>query len=87
MACVHRLKHVERLAAAAFADDYAVGTHSEAVANKVADRHGTPALYVRGAGLETDDVRLLQPWNAKCPMLVTESGIVNDVRPLQYANA
>jgi hypothetical protein len=36
VAGVHRLQHVERLAAADFAHDDAVGPHAEAVANQVA---------------------------------------------------
>ena len=61
MARVHRLQHVQRLAAAAFADDDAVRTHSETVLHEVADRYRTLPLDVRGTGLEPHDMRLLQP--------------------------
>ena len=38
MACVHRLKHVERLGSAALSYDDAVGTHPQRVANQVPNR-------------------------------------------------
>ena len=58
MACVHRLKHVECLAASAFANDDPVRTHSKAVLDEIADRHRTLAFHVRGACLQPYDVRL-----------------------------
>ena len=60
VAGVHRLQHVERLAAAALADDDAVGPHAQRVAHEVADRVLALALHVRRARLERDDVRLLE---------------------------
>ncbi len=60
VAGVHRLEHVERLAAAALADDDAVGAHAERVLHEIADRVLAAALEVRGARLERDDVRLLE---------------------------
>ena len=60
VARVHRLEHVERLAAAALADDDAVGAHAERVLHEIADRVLAAALEVRRARLERDDVRLLE---------------------------
>jgi hypothetical protein len=42
--------------AADLADDDAVGAHAEGVADQLAQRHLAPALDVRGAGLEPDDM-------------------------------
>ena len=61
MAGVHRLEHVERLAAAHLADDDPVGAHPQGVAHERAQRHLAPALDVRRPALEPDDVRLRQP--------------------------
>ena len=58
VAGVHRLEHVQRLAAAAFADDDAVRAHAQRVADEVADRDGAAALDVRRARLEAHEVRL-----------------------------
>jgi hypothetical protein len=60
VARIHRLKHVERLFAAALADNNAVGPHSQRIANKVALSDFALALDVGGAGLQPADVRLLQ---------------------------
>jgi hypothetical protein len=60
VAGVHRLEHVERLAAADLTDDDAVGPHAQRVADEVADRDLAPALDVRRAVLEADDVGLLE---------------------------
>ena len=60
VAGVHGLEHVERLAAAALADDDAVGPHAQRVAHQVADRDLALALDVGRARLERDDVLLAQ---------------------------
>ena len=60
MARVHRLEHVERFAAAALADDDAVGAHAEGVLHEIADRVLALPLHVGGARLERDDVRLAE---------------------------
>ena len=60
VAGVHRLEHVERFAAAALADDDAVGTHAERVLHEIADRVLAAAFEVRGARFQRDDVRLLE---------------------------
>ena len=60
VAGVERLQHVERLAAADLADDDPVGAHAQRVAHEVADRDLAAALDVGRAGLERDDVRLLE---------------------------
>ena len=58
VAGVHRLEHVERLAAAALADDDAVGPHAQRVEHELADRDLALALDVRGAALEPQHVVL-----------------------------
>ena len=55
---VHRLQHVERLAAATLADDDPVGSHPQGVAHKVANLDRTLALDVGGTGLKPNHVRL-----------------------------
>lgn len=60
MAGVHRLEHVQRLAAAALADDHPIGTHAQRVAHEVPDRHLTLAFDVGRATLEPDQVLLLE---------------------------
>src|ERR1700676_3248727 len=57
---VHRLQHVERLWAAALADDDPVRAHAKTVANQVADRDGAAPLDVLWLGLEADHVNLAQ---------------------------
>ena len=61
VAGVHRLEHVERLGAAALADDDPVGPHSQGVLDQVAGRDLALPLDVRRPGLHPDDVRLLEP--------------------------
>ena len=60
VAGVHRLQHVEGLAAADFADDDAVRTHAQGVADQIALRHFATALQAGDPGLHPDHVRLLQ---------------------------
>ena len=60
VAGVHRLEHVQRLAAADLADDDAVGAHAQRVAHQVADGDLAPALDVGRAALQPDDVRLVE---------------------------
>ena len=60
VAGVHGLEHVEGLAAAALADDDAVGAHAQAVLDQVADRDLAPALDVGRAGLEAEHVLLVE---------------------------
>ena len=54
---VHRLQHVERLAAAHLAHDQPVGPHPQRVADELADRDVAAALEARGTRLEPHDVR------------------------------
>ena len=56
MSGVHRLEHIERFCAAAFADDDAVRAHAERVDDKVADRDASLSFDVRGARFETAEV-------------------------------
>ena len=56
----HRLDEIERLAAAALADDDAIGPHTQRRAQKIADGHGAATLGVGRARLQVDRVRLLQ---------------------------
>src|SRR5215213_5209273 len=60
VAGVHRLQHVERLAAAALADDDAVGTHAQGVLDQIPLGDEPLAFDVDGPGLETDPVLLGQ---------------------------
>ena len=60
VAGVHRLEHVQGLAAAALADDDAVGPHAERVAHQVADGDRALALDVGRPRLQPDDVLLLE---------------------------
>ena len=60
VAGVHRLQHVERLGAAALADDDPVGPHAQRVAEEVADADLAGALDVGRPRLEAHDVRLVE---------------------------
>ena len=60
VAGVHGLEHVQRLAAAALADDDAVRAHAQGVDDQVADGDLAPALDVGRASLEGDHVLLAQ---------------------------
>ena len=60
MAGIHGLQHVKRLAAAAFADDDAIGAHAQRVDHQLADRNRASALDARRLGLERDHVLLLE---------------------------
>ena len=57
---VHGLQHVERFLAADFADDDAVGPHTQAVDQQLALPHRAVAFEVGGPGFQTRHVRLLQ---------------------------
>ena len=59
VAGVHRLQHIQGLAAADLADDDPVGAHAEAVANQLADRQLALPLHVGRAVLERDHVWVL----------------------------
>src|SRR5215207_2029223 len=58
VAGVHRLQHVERLTAAALADDDAVGTHAQRVFDQIPLGNQPLTFDVDGPGLETDPVLL-----------------------------
>ena len=60
VAGVHRLEHVERLAAADLADDDAIGPHPKRGPQQRAHVDGTRPLDARRSRLERDDVRLRQ---------------------------
>ena len=60
MAGVHRLQHVERLAAAHLADDDAIGPHAQRVAHQVALGHLAASFQAGEPGLQPHHVRLLQ---------------------------
>ena len=60
MTGIHRLQHIQRFAAAAFADDDPVGAHSQTVLDQVADSYRALAFDVRRPRLETHHVRLLK---------------------------
>ncbi len=57
---IHRLQHVDCLGAAHLADDDAVRTHAQTVANQRALRHVAFAFDVGRARLQAHHVRLLQ---------------------------
>ena len=60
MAGVHRLEHVQRFAAADFADHDPVRPHTQGVADQVADGNRTAALDIRRPAFQPDHVLLLQ---------------------------
>ena len=60
VAGVHGLQHVDRFAAAYLADDDAVGTHTQRVANEISLRNFTTAFDIWRPGFQSDDVWLLQ---------------------------
>jgi DNA invertase Pin-like site-specific DNA recombinase len=57
---VHRLEHVERLAAAYLADHDAIRSHAQRVPYERAQRDLSPALDIRGPRLEARDVMTVQ---------------------------
>ena len=56
MACVHRLQHINRFAAADLADDDAIGPHPKRGPNQLPDRDLTLALHIRIARFKTDEI-------------------------------
>ncbi|KTT92345.1 hypothetical protein NS44R_14630, partial [Mammaliicoccus sciuri] len=60
VAGVHRLQQVERFGAADFADDDALGAHTQAVADQLAHGDLALALDVRRPGFQPHHMRLLQ---------------------------
>jgi len=68
---VHRLEHVERLCATYLTDEDAVGTHSEAVAQQLADRQLALALDVGRPVLEGDDVWVVDLQLAASSIVIT----------------
>ena len=60
MAGVHRRQEIEALLAADFAEDDAIGTHTQRVDDEIADGDRALALEVGRAGFERQPVRLLQ---------------------------
>ena len=52
MAGIHRLEHVQRLAATHLADHDPVGTHAQGIADKIPDRHGPSAFDIGRSGFE-----------------------------------
>src|SRR5262245_57982622 len=60
MPCVHRLKHVERFAAAHFANDDAFRAHAQTVTDEIARGHFTFPLDVWRSCFQSYHVRLTQ---------------------------
>src|SRR5438034_1906548 len=60
VARIHRLEHVERLGTTALADDDAIRTHPECVAEEVEERDLAVTFDVGRAGLDCEDRHLLQ---------------------------
>ena len=58
---IHGLKHVQRFFAADFADDDAVGPHTEGVDDQIANLDGAVAFDVGGPRFHARHVRLAQP--------------------------
>ena len=73
MTGVHRLQHVQGLAAANLADDDPVGTHPKRVAHELANRDLTLALDVRGPGLQRNHVRFASRSSAASSMVTSRS--------------
>src|SRR5262249_9652187 len=61
VACIHGLKHVERLGPAALADDDAVGPHSQCVPYQVAGGDLALAFDVGRPGFHPHHMPLLEP--------------------------
>jgi hypothetical protein len=57
---VHGLEHIEGFATAAFADDDAVWSHTESIANEVCCGHAATSFDVWRSGFEAEDVFLLE---------------------------
>ena len=57
---VHGLQHVKRFAGTDFADDNAVGAHTQGVAHQIANRNGALTFQVRRAGFQGNHMLLLQ---------------------------
>ena len=60
MAGVHRLKQIERLGSADFADDDAFRSHTQTILDQIAHRDLTFAFDIRRSGFKTHHMRLLQ---------------------------
>ena len=60
VASIHGLEHIEGFAAAAFADDDAVGAHTEGIAHEIADGNGSAAFDIGRSGFKADEVRLCE---------------------------
>ena len=60
MTGVHRLKHVQRFAAAAFADHNPIRTHPQRVANQIADGDRPPPLDIRRTRLQPYQMLLMK---------------------------
>ena len=71
VAGVHRLEHVERLAAADLADDDPVGAHAQRVAHQVADGDLALALDVRRAGSRGGPRGRWCSWSSAASSMVT----------------
>jgi hypothetical protein len=54
------LNHVQRLRTSAFADDDAVGTHAQGVADQIANGHFPNPFNVGGSGFQSDPVFMLE---------------------------
>ena len=57
---VHRLQHVERLAAAALSHDDPIGPHAQRIADQLPDCHQSLPLQIAGSGLECHQIRMIQ---------------------------
>ena len=60
VACVHGLKHVDRLTAAALTDHDSIRPHAKRILEKISNAVGTAALDIRGLGFERHHVRLVE---------------------------
>ena len=60
MAGVHGLEHVQRFAATALSDDDPVGPHTQGVDDQLANGDTALAANIRGTGLKTADVLLVE---------------------------
>jgi hypothetical protein len=58
---IHGLEHVERLFSAHFADDYAIGAHTQAVDKELPLADGSCAFDVGRPGFQAHDVFLREP--------------------------
>jgi hypothetical protein len=83
MTGVHCLQHVKRLLAADFADDDAIGAHTQAVDEKLPLANGSLTFYIGGPRFQADNIfvselKLSGVFNRYNPLSLRESAAKAD---------